>query len=222
MTFTALPLGLPLAQQNAWTLTYEWAFYLFVATAWTMIVSPRRRQFTYAIIASAALVACAVFPICCYFVIGMMFSFLRTKINIGRVQECVLVPICVMAFFYGAEFVSYFAAIPPALLIFWVVLQDGSLTSRLLRIPALQYCGKISYSLYLIHPIAMFPYQSLGAYLVRRNFNSSILFGAFVVLGVSTTMAASIVSYAWLEVRLRNQVVLWISARTQAKKAVLF
>ena len=42
LTFTALPLGLPLAQQNSWTLSYEWCFYLLVGIAW--LVTVRTRQ----------------------------------------------------------------------------------------------------------------------------------------------------------------------------------
>ncbi len=30
-------LGLPIAQQNAWTLTYEWAFYIWFALTFSML-----------------------------------------------------------------------------------------------------------------------------------------------------------------------------------------
>ena len=43
LTFTALPFGLPLAQQNAWTLTYEWLFYIVVGVIWLVAKQKKSR-----------------------------------------------------------------------------------------------------------------------------------------------------------------------------------
>jgi peptidoglycan/LPS O-acetylase OafA/YrhL len=64
MTFTALPLGLPLAQQNSWTLTYEWGFYLLVSLMWALLFLTNRRWLMGVVIVATAVGICIAFPVC--------------------------------------------------------------------------------------------------------------------------------------------------------------
>jgi peptidoglycan/LPS O-acetylase OafA/YrhL len=67
-----------------------------------------------------------------------------------------------------------------------------------------QFLGKISYSLYLVHPFALFPLQMLGAKLAARGVDLWLLWGAFVVFGFTASMVASTLSYEVIELRLRR------------------
>jgi peptidoglycan/LPS O-acetylase OafA/YrhL len=74
LTFTALPLGLPLAQQNSWTLTYEWAFYVLVAAAWVAARRSGGNRWVTMLIGLAAVATCIVFPIGWGFLLGMLLA----------------------------------------------------------------------------------------------------------------------------------------------------
>ncbi|WP_375305422.1 acyltransferase [Bradyrhizobium sp. A11] len=76
-------LGLPIAQQNAWTLTYEWAFYIWFALTFSMWRSGGRLLTAPLILLG---VACLLhWPITAFFCIGMLFSATGFRISIpGR------------------------------------------------------------------------------------------------------------------------------------------
>jgi peptidoglycan/LPS O-acetylase OafA/YrhL len=67
-----------------------------------------------------------------------------------------------------------------------------------------QFLGKISYSLYLVHPFALFPLQMFGARLATSGVDLWLLWGAFVVLGFTASMVAGTLSYEVIELRLRR------------------
>lgn len=206
MTFTALPLGFPLAQQNSWTLTYEWLFYLFLSVSWYVTAHGTGSWKVGVCLGLVGLAICMYFQECFYFVLGMAFAFFRIQLRMGWIAEIIVIPVAVVAFFYGAQFVGLLYALPAAFLIFSLVLQDGSLTSRLLCLPVLQKLGMISYSLYLVHPLTTFPYQVVGAYLMHHGANTNVVFPVFVIAAVSTALTVSLLSYWWLEVKLRNAI----------------
>ena len=70
--------------------------------------------------------------------------------------------------------------------------------------PALQYVGKISYSLYLVHPFVLFPLQVIGLKLVAIGVDRWLLWAAFILLGSLMSLVASAISYELIEVRLRR------------------
>lgn len=204
LTFTALPLDLPLAQQNSWTLTYEWAFYLFVGAAWVLVGSGRRRALGLIAVGVAAAAICLWFQDGLLFLTGMAFTRFRPRFRLGRRLELAILPLCLAGFYYFDQFVSVLAAVPPGIVVFWAVLQRDSLTAKVLSAPVLQFAGLISYSLYLVHPIAIFPYQLLGTRLAEKGYDAHQLFAAYLILAVGTTLVVSALSYHVLEVRLRH------------------
>jgi peptidoglycan/LPS O-acetylase OafA/YrhL len=73
-----------------------------------------------------------------------------------------------------------------------------------LSAPSLQYLGKISYSLYLVHPFALFPLQVIGANLAGRGVDLWLLSAAFATLGLVLSLIAGGISYELFEVRFRR------------------
>ncbi len=204
LTFTAYPLHLlPLAQQNSWTLTFEWGFYLLVGAAWFAWRHPRSRVVTLPILGLAALASCYVAPICWYFGVGMLFARFPHAIRLHRALEVLLVPASLVAFYYLAQIGYTVIAIVPAAIVYVAVLQRESFTAKLLETRPLQYLGLISYSLYLVHPIALFPFQALGHALVARGIPARTIFMPYLIAGTATAFVASIAGYHLVEVRLR-------------------
>ncbi len=92
----------------------------------------------------------------------------------------------------------------PGFLLFGMVLAPDSGLARALSTPALQYVGKISYSLYLVHPFVLFPLQVIGLKLVAVGVDRWLLWAAFILLGSLMSLVASAISYELIEVRLRR------------------
>lgn len=221
LTFTAPMLGLPLAQQNAWSLTYEWVFYLFTAVAWLVATRTRHPRPALVLLAVLAVAICVQLTICWFFVIGMLFAWLRPAVRIGRTLEFLAVPTSFAVFYYCAQYVGDYAAIPPAILIFCVVLQEGSVTSNLLRSRAMQFLGLISYSLYLVHPVAMYPLQILGARLVLHGFSPHLLFPAFALVAIPLSLATAALAHRVLEVEVRRLLVKWTTRPARTLPAIM-
>jgi peptidoglycan/LPS O-acetylase OafA/YrhL len=86
-----------------------------------------------------------------------------------------------------------------------MVLSPGSGVATLLDSPLLQYLGKISYSLYLVHPFALYPLQAFGAKFFAAGVNPWLLWAGFVAIGVPVAIVASALSYRFIEVALRRR-----------------
>jgi peptidoglycan/LPS O-acetylase OafA/YrhL len=156
---------------------------------------------------------CWFFPICLFFVIGMGFAHFRPKVRIHPVLEAVAIPLCLGTYYYLGQYVStYYAALPGAIF-FLAVLQERSLTARVLCARPLQFLGMISYSLYLVHPFAVFPFQMIGHLLLARGFAPAQIFLPYVACAAVATFALSIPSYYLIEVRLRSAIVGWMKGR---------
>ena len=112
---------------------------------------------------------------------------------------------CVIAMYGSLEYLHALPALLPGLLLFAMVLSPGSGVATLLDSPSLQYAGKISYSLYLVHPFALYPLQALGAKFVAAGVNPWLLWGGFVAIGLPVAFVASALSYRFIEVGLRRR-----------------
>ncbi|QPF88087.1 acyltransferase [Bradyrhizobium genosp. L] len=194
--------GLPIAQQNAWTLTYEWAFYIWFALAF---VAMRLGGWLLAAPLVLLGLACALqWPITAFFCIGMLFSAVDFRIDIAGRTGLVVGLICGAALYASLTLFHPFVGLLPGFLLFGMVLAQGSGLSNALSTPALQYVGKISYSLYLVHPFVLFPLQMIGLKLVAMGVDRWLLWAAFIVLGLVMALVASAISYELIEVRLRR------------------
>ena len=195
-------LGLPIAQQNAWTLTYEWAFYIWFALTFSVWRIGGRMLAAPLILLG---VACLLhWPITAFFCIGMLLSATGWRISIPGPLGLMAGLTCGVAMYASLVLCHPFVGLIPGLLLFAMVLAPDSGLARALSTPALQYVGKISYSLYLVHPFVLFPLQVMGLKLVAVGVDRWLLWAAFILLGSLMSLVASAISYELIEVRLRR------------------
>jgi len=160
---------IPLVQSNAWSLSYEAAFYVFSIVAYRLgrHLAPTPRM---VLIALATAGACYLYPRGVFFAAGALVFLLGDRaLTLGRrrwlmpglllpalfllLQVSLHAPIEWMRLGYVAGFLI---GIP-----LFAALVHGR--GRLLRTRPMQYLGDISYSFYLWHPFAYF----VGKKLVR-------------------------------------------------------
>jgi len=197
--------GLPIAQQNAWTLTYEWAFYVWFALTFAA-VRHRGSWWLAAPLVVLGLVAVFYWPISAYFIVGMLFSATSIRIPLAGWAGALFALLCGAAMYAALVLWHPFWGLLPGFLLFGMVLAPASGIASVMSMPALQYIGKISYSLYLVHPFVLFPLQVMGLKLVAQGYDRWLLWGSFVVLGSVMVLVASALSYRFIEVRLRRVV----------------
>src|SRR4051812_43187194 len=150
-------------------------------------------------------VACLLhWPITAFFCIGMLFSATGLRIPSPGPVGLIAGLICGAALYASLVLFQPFVGLVPGFLLFGMVLASGSGLGKALSAPALQYVGKISYSLYLVHPFVLFPLQVAGLKLVAIGVDRWILWTAFIGLGLVLSLIASAISYELIEVRLRR------------------
>lgn len=202
LLFVPEVLGLPIGQQNAWTLTYEWAFYIWFAA--TFMAAAKQRSWLVVSLLAIGLAGILFRPIAAFFAVGMLFSAVPIRVGLAGRAGLLAGAACAAAMYVCIEYVHPFVGLVPGFLLFGMVLAQGSGVATWLSTPVPQFLGKISYSLYLVHPFALFPLQMLGAMLASRGVDLWLLWGAFVVLGFTVSMVAGTLSYELIELRLRR------------------
>jgi len=196
-------LGLPYAQQNAWTLTYEWAFYVWFAVTFGAVARLRSSALVVPLIALAVF-SFFKWPMSAFFAIGMFFSVVDLRIRLTGWPGLLLALVCAATMYGTLEYLHPFYGLVPGFVLFGMVLAPGSGVSRALGGGALQFLGKISYSLYLVHPFVLFPLQIIGLKLVGHGANRWMLWAGFIVVGVAASVVVSTASYELIEIRLRR------------------
>ena len=196
-------LGLPFSQQNAWTLTYEWAFYILFAAIFIALI--RQRSWVLALpLIALAVAGIAVRPISAFFLIGLLFSAVDFRISIPGRSGLMAGLVCAIAMYVSIEYLHPLVGLVPGFLLFGMVVAPNSGIAAALSAPSLQYLGKISYSLYLVHPFALFPLQMIGVRLAERGTSLWLLSAAFAGIGLVLSIIAGAVSYKLIEVRFRR------------------
>jgi len=149
----------------------------------------------------------------------MVLARFRPTWRMGPALEAAIVPASWISFYYVYQSYGPFLALPFALVIFWAVLGEGTYTARFLCLPALQFLGLISYSLYLVHPIVMFAYEPFCQRLARHGLGLPAVFSIFALISIVTTPFFAAVSYRTLEVGLRRTLATWNGFDSPAPKA---
>ena len=196
-------LRVPTAQQNAWTLTYEWLFYFWFAATF-YFVAVRRTWLVVAVLAAVGLFAIAAFPISAYFLVGIAIRYFDTRLELPGIRGAVAGLACLFLMYVSLEYINPFLGLIPGFLLFAMVRAPASGIVAPLDRPIIQYIGKISYSLYLAHPFALFPLQMAGAKLASKGYPLWWIWLAFVFFGLIASLVMSSITYELVEVRLRR------------------
>jgi peptidoglycan/LPS O-acetylase OafA/YrhL len=134
----------------------------------------------------------------------MLFSATGFRISIPGSVGLLAGLACGVAMYASLVLFHPFVGLNPGFLLFGMALAPESGLGKALAAPALQYVGKISYSLYLVHPFVLFPLQVMGLKLVAAGVDRWLLWAAFILLGLIMALVASAISYELIEVRLRR------------------
>jgi peptidoglycan/LPS O-acetylase OafA/YrhL len=156
---------LPIVQTNAWSLSYEAAFYVFSIAAYRLgrHLAPRPRML---LIALATAGACFLYPRAVFFAAGAIVFLMDDRAGaLGR-RRWLMPGLLLPALFLllqasldastGWTRLGYAAGFLIGIPLFAALVHGHGAFGRLLRTRPMQYLGDISYSFYLWHPFAYF------------------------------------------------------------------
>ena len=156
---------IPLVQTNAWSLSYEAAFYVFSITAYRLgrHLAPRPRTL---LIALATAGACCLYPRAAFFAAGaLVFLMGERAAALGR-RPWLLPGLLLPALFLllqasldagvGWTRLGYALGFLIGIPLFATLVHGRGAFASLLQSRPMQYLGDISYSFYLWHPFAYF------------------------------------------------------------------
>jgi len=209
---------LPLAQLNAWSLSYEAAFYLLSAAGFVLA----RKLGRWPVIAALALVLAGLIPFharAAFFLPGVaiFFLFRRAAPTLPACLRALSVPALLgtLALLTVAEShagVVYLATIP-AFAFFLSVVEGRCLLSAILRTRFLQYLGTISYSFYLWSPVVTYPMKIVIERFLHGRLADEVNVTLFAMIGFAVSVAVSHLSYRILEDGAGRRLHRWAAAR---------
>lgn len=179
---------------NAWSLTFEVWFYVFMA-AFVFVAVRRPSKLGLVVLSLIAALFIARYPIALYFVAGGLIRLAHDRyewVSRGhhRLAESAAFAACVflstrghydyhLSDFQNAEVPLLVAA---TALYFCLAVSRNSLTALLLGNRLLRYFGTVSYSLYLVHPYTYFLSRAAFSHAHLFTANVAVSMGAFIVV----------------------------------------
>lgn len=213
LTFTNLFTGTDQLTPNAWSLSYEVAFYaLTVLGAW--VAFTWRSRAGLVTFAALTLAFVWLWPKALFFVGGLLVRWAhdRGMLPAQRVRlvcEAVLLVAAVALAagakrsFHQVDFLEWsnWATVVATCLWFHFAVAPGSLTERLFANRATAYLGTVSYSLYLAHPYTYFVGRELfergGLFTADTVGSMALFFAAVTAATLVLTHAVHLVFERW-------------------------
>ncbi|MDB5396150.1 MAG: exoZ [Rhodospirillales bacterium] len=196
---------LPLAQLNAWSLSYEAAFYL--VSAWCFVVARYVGRWPVIVTLMVFLsFALWIDARATFFLPGVTIFFLsrRLRINLPGWFRSLSLPALALtlALLTISEFTGRaltYAATIPAFIFFICVAEGRCLLSALLRTQFLQFLGTISYSFYLWSPVVTYPMKLVIQRYLHGRVDDMVNVVLFAIVGFTASVAVAYASYRVLE-----------------------
>ncbi len=194
---------LPIAQKNAWSLSYEAAFYIIAAC---LFVGQRSRSSvrgkSFVLLSVAGIIAVTAIEIkVVFFAVGSLVWWLERHKRLAVPMASLLgVTGCLAGFALycsGNFLLSAACAIP----FFAGLALEKGWTAVALRARPLVWLGKVSYSLYLIHPFVLDPIRRICLKLADK-ISPNVAHVVFVIFGIPAAVIVAGLSYEFIEVRL--------------------
>lgn len=201
---------LPIAQIVAWSLSYEFAFYILaglVFIVWSKKSYHRFvKYFCFFLLAAACLTVVYWHPDFLFFFVGIAVFMSENHKPLWKPSKLFsLGGFILLIFIYLSYRLNQFYLIIPLLLsylFFLTVTMEHGFFSRFLRTRMMHYLGRISFSLYMWHTVIMFPLKRIvpriGAGVPEYEF------AIYAVLSLALSIAVSHVSYRYIEIKLTN------------------
>jgi peptidoglycan/LPS O-acetylase OafA/YrhL len=197
---------LPIAQKNAWSLSFEFAFYLISCALFSSAAMLRDRAsfagLILLVLSSAIAATTLVFhPDASFFVVGVAVYASGRSLRGGVAGVPGLGGLPCFLLMYASYRVSLPLSLVCGFLFFSSAARQEGWFAASLRSRSLLFLGKISYSLYLTHPFALALSRGIAAKLAGRLGESPINVLCFAGLGLTLSCATALVSYNVLEQR---------------------
>lgn len=196
---------------NAWSLSYEVLFYAMTCLIVHFALRRRSMPMT-AILAIAAVGIIAHYPAMAFFVAGIGVRLLDDRKI--RAPAPLLIPLELVAAAGCLVFASLrhytfetdelhlpglYGIFVFTVLYFWLAIQPGSLSARILDNPAHFYLGTVSYSLYLAHPYTYFAARHVFVRFGLFGDHWPLSVGIFLLVTIPATLLFTQIVYVAFE-----------------------
>jgi peptidoglycan/LPS O-acetylase OafA/YrhL len=196
---------LPLAQQNAWSLSFEAAFYLISALGFVLA-----RYVGRWLVLAGILIFLAYFlridGRAVYFLPGVAtyFAARRWGIRLPQWFRALSIPAFILTLAVVTVSETWKGAtvlygVIPGFVFFLSVVEGRCLFSALLGTRFLQFLGTISYSFYLWSPVVTYPMKLVIQRYLHGRFDDLVNAALFATFGFAASVAVAYISYRILE-----------------------
>lgn len=217
---------LPLMQLNAWTLSYEWVFYIVSATAY-FAYSRKITALKWALLVAVP-VLLFMYPRAVFFLAGVVMFFANNrKIELPKLASNPVVVVALPVVFagmmgysiqHGEHWLTYLAFLP-GILLFALVTRATPIYAAVLGSRPIQFMGTISYSFYLLHAVVTVPFKILAAKVLhdRLHLPPLLVVAVFGTVSFVATVILSYGSYLLLE----KHGTRWVKALLRGERPLL-
>lgn len=205
---------LPIAQKNAWSLSYEFTFYILAAWGFSSFFKN-----TYIKIVNLFLFSCISFSLILihhtmiFFILGIIVYYIENKFDKSYFQYKLYyltgLPLFAwLLYMYEDVNVISISILLPSLLLFFNIVKQKGILNSLLKSKILQILGDVSYSMYLLHPFVLFGVKTFLSIINIQLYlkNEYLLILLFGLISIFVTIIVSIVSHKLIEVSLTRKI----------------
>jgi peptidoglycan/LPS O-acetylase OafA/YrhL len=215
---------LPIAQKNAWSLSYEALFYILAGLVWKTSTTLRGivKNLCLILLAVVIVVIISSRANAVFFLIGVGCYLIQSNYDrqesesIKSSDEKSVLSVTILAhpqlpstdrvgllcLIIAAIGYTYhpLIAVPFVSIFFIEVVREEAFSAQILRVQAMQFLGMISYSLYLIHPFVLELVRSIAVKVAQGNPLLGNL--TLIIVGPTISILVAWFSYELIERRL--------------------
>lgn len=205
---------LPIAQKNAWSLSYEFTFYILAAWGFSSFFKISYSKIINLILfLSVSLSLVLIHHTMIFFVLGVIIFYVGNKFDVFyfkyRLYFLTGLPLFVwLLYVYEDSNVLSISVLVPSLFLFLNVVKQKGMLNFLLKSNVFQKLGDISYSMYLLHPFVLFGVKIIFSVIDIQMYikNEYILIILFGLISILITVIVAMASHRLIEVSLTKKI----------------